>query len=102
MRALGAGDAELISELIFTSGTEATPKAIMHTEQTANFSVRVAHSDLGITDEDVVWMPSPVGHSTGFNYGLAFAPSPRPAAPGAAPAAWKRWPASSPAARTCW
>jgi non-ribosomal peptide synthetase component E (peptide arylation enzyme) len=70
---LGAGDAELISELIFTSGTEATPKAIMHTEQTANFSVRVAHSDLGITDDDVVWMPSPVGHSTGFNYGLRFA-----------------------------
>ena len=70
---LDAGDAELISELIFTSGTEATPKAIMHTEQTTNFSVRVAHSDLGITDDDVVWMPSPVGHSTGFNYGLRFA-----------------------------
>src|SRR5687768_11467943 len=70
---LAAGDAELISELIFTSGTEATPKAIMHTEQTANFSVRVAHADMGITDDDVVWMPSPVGHSTGFNYGLRFA-----------------------------
>ena len=26
-----------VSELIFTSGTEAEPKAIMHTEQTANF-----------------------------------------------------------------
>ena len=70
---LETGDAELISELIFTSGTEATPKAIMHTEQTANFSVRVAHADMGITDDDVVWMPSPVGHSTGFNYGLRFA-----------------------------
>ena len=70
---LEAGDAELISELIFTSGTEATPKAIMHTEQTANFSVRVAYSDMGITVDDVVWMPSPVGHSTGFNYGLRFA-----------------------------
>lgn len=66
-------DAAAVSELIFTSGTEATPKAIMHTEQTANFSVRVAASDLGITDGDVVWMPSPLGHSTGFNYGLRFA-----------------------------
>ncbi len=45
----------------------------MHTEQTANFSVRVAYDDLGITADDVVWMPSPVGHSTGFNYGLRFA-----------------------------
>ena len=66
-------DAAAVSELIFTSGTEATPKAIMHTEQTANFSVRVAYDDLGLGPDDVVWMPSPVGHSTGFNYGLRFA-----------------------------
>ena len=70
---LAPGDAADVSELIFTSGTEARPKAIMHTEQTANFSVRVAHSDLGLDTGDVVWMPSPVGHSTGFNYGLRMA-----------------------------
>lgn len=70
---LAPGSAALVSEVIFTSGTEARPKAIMHTEQTANFSVRVAHSDLGIGPDDVVWMPSPMGHSTGFNYGLRFA-----------------------------
>ena len=65
--------ADAVSELIFTSGTEAAPKAIMHTEQTANFSVRVAREDLGIGDGDVVWMPSPIGHSTGFNYGVRLA-----------------------------
>jgi acyl-CoA synthetase (AMP-forming)/AMP-acid ligase II len=65
--------ARKVSELIFTSGTEANPKAIMHTEQTANFSVRVARTDLDIDGDDVVWMPSPVGHSTGFNYGVRFA-----------------------------
>jgi acyl-CoA synthetase (AMP-forming)/AMP-acid ligase II len=70
---LTAGDARRVSEVIFTSGTEATPKAVMHTEQTAGFSVRVARDDLGVTDDDVVWMPSPVGHSTGFNYGVRFA-----------------------------
>jgi non-ribosomal peptide synthetase component E (peptide arylation enzyme) len=70
---LRPGDAHVVSELIFTSGTEARPKAIMHTEQTTNFSVRVAYEDLGLTDDDVVWMPSPLGHSTGFNYGLRFA-----------------------------
>ncbi len=73
----GAGfagrDAAAVSELIFTSGTEAAPKAIMHTEQTANFSVRTAQRDLEMTDDDVVWMPSPIGHSTGFNYGVRFA-----------------------------
>ena len=70
---LAVGEASLVSELIFTSGTEATPKAVMHTEQTAGFSVRVAYDDLRMTGDDVVWMPSPVGHSTGFNYGLRFA-----------------------------
>ncbi len=70
---LGSPEAAAVSELIFTSGTEARPKAIMHTEQTANFSVRVAYADLAMTDDDVVWMPSPVGHSTGFNYGVRFA-----------------------------
>jgi len=70
---LGGGRADAVSEVIFTSGTEAQPKAIMHTEQTANFSVRVAYSDLGMSRGDVVWMPSPIGHSTGFNYGVRFA-----------------------------
>jgi acyl-coenzyme A synthetase/AMP-(fatty) acid ligase len=69
----GAPEPDAVSELIFTSGTEAAPKAIMHTEQTANFSVRVAAEDLEIGDDDVVWMPSPIGHSTGFNYGVRFA-----------------------------
>jgi acyl-CoA synthetase (AMP-forming)/AMP-acid ligase II len=70
---LAPGRADVVSELIFTSGTEAQPKAIMHTEQTANFSVRIAYADLHLGPEDVVWMPSPLGHSTGFNYGLRFA-----------------------------
>lgn len=65
--------AEAVSEVIFTSGTEAEPKAVMHTENTTNFSVRAAYNDLGMTTRDVVWMPSPVGHSTGFNYGLRMA-----------------------------
>lgn len=70
---LALGSPTAVSELIFTSGTEARPKAIMHTEQTTNFSVRVAHRDLGVGQGDVVWMPSPLGHSTGFNYGARFA-----------------------------
>ena len=77
--------AEAVSEVIFTSGTEANPKAVMHTEQTTNFSARVAYTFLGLGPEDVVWMPSPVGHSTGFNYGVRFAiyhgPAPRAAGP---------------------
>jgi acyl-CoA synthetase (AMP-forming)/AMP-acid ligase II len=66
-------DAEDVSELIFTSGTEADPKAIMHTEQTTNFSVRTAVRSLEMGPDEVIWMPSPIGHSTGFNYGVRVA-----------------------------
>jgi acyl-coenzyme A synthetase/AMP-(fatty) acid ligase len=61
------------SELIFTSGTEARPKAVLHSEHTAEFSARAAASALGLGDDDVVWMPSPIGHSTGLNYGVRIA-----------------------------
>lgn len=62
--------ASRLSEVIFTSGTEARPKAVMHTEQTANQAVRSSYQHLEMSADDVVWMPSPVGHSTGFNYGI--------------------------------
>jgi len=65
--------AEEVSELIFSSGTEAKPKAIMHTEQTTNSGVRKVVEAMGLSSQDVVWMPSPIGHSTGFNYGLRLA-----------------------------
>jgi acyl-CoA synthetase (AMP-forming)/AMP-acid ligase II len=62
-----------VCELIFSSGTEAAPKGIMHTEQTTNAGVRAMREFLGLDEGDVVWMPSPVGHSTGFNFGLRLA-----------------------------
>ena len=49
------------------------PKAVMHTEQTANFAARNVAGSLGLGDDDVVWMPSPIGHSTGLNYGVRVA-----------------------------
>jgi acyl-CoA synthetase (AMP-forming)/AMP-acid ligase II len=62
-----------VSELIFTSGTEADPKAIMHTEQTTNCMARAVPLALGLGEGDVVWMPSPIGHSTGLNFGVRVA-----------------------------
>jgi acyl-CoA synthetase (AMP-forming)/AMP-acid ligase II len=62
-----------VSELIFTSGTESQPKAVLHTEETVNHSARAAYDHLGLGPGDVVWMPSPVGHSTGFNFGVRLA-----------------------------
>jgi acyl-CoA synthetase (AMP-forming)/AMP-acid ligase II len=66
-------DAADVSEIVFTSGTEAIPKAVMHTENTANCAVQKTFEFLGMAPSDVVWMPSPVGHSTGLNFGIRFA-----------------------------
>jgi acyl-CoA synthetase (AMP-forming)/AMP-acid ligase II len=66
-------EAGAVSELLFTSGTEAAPKAVMHTEETTNFGARTLAASLGIGAGDVVWTPSPIGHSTGLNYGVRIA-----------------------------
>ena len=66
-------DPGVVSEVIFTSGTEATPKGVMHTEHTTNCNVRSAYAVNELGPLDVVWMPSPIGHSTGLNFGVRLA-----------------------------
>jgi len=64
--------ASAVSVILFTSGTEADPKAVMHTEETLNANMRAVWSSLDMGEDEVVWMPSPVGHSTGFNFGIRY------------------------------
>ncbi len=59
-----------VTVILFTSGTEAAPKAIMHTEETLNSNIRAVWRGFGMGDSEIVWMPSPVGHSSGFSYGI--------------------------------
>ena len=68
-----AVDPAAVSELIFTSGTEATPKGVLHTEHTTNCNVRSAYAVNELGAADVVWAPSPIGHSTGLNFGVRLA-----------------------------
>jgi acyl-CoA synthetase (AMP-forming)/AMP-acid ligase II len=68
-----APKASAVSVILFTSGTEADPKAVMHTEETLNANMRAFWSALGMGEGETVWMPSPVGHSTGFNFGIRYA-----------------------------
>jgi acyl-CoA synthetase (AMP-forming)/AMP-acid ligase II len=45
----------------------------MHTEHTTNCNVRSAYTVNGLGRDDVVWAPSPIGHSTGLNFGVRLA-----------------------------
>ena len=62
-----------VSVVLFTSGTENAPKAVMHTEQTLNSNIRAGWQGFEMGDDEVCWMPSPVGHSTGYAWGIRFA-----------------------------
>jgi acyl-CoA synthetase (AMP-forming)/AMP-acid ligase II len=54
-----------------TSGTESLPKCVVHTHQTTMFGLRtyIGHI-LGLGEGDSVFMPSPICHASGLQWGL--------------------------------
>lgn len=68
-----ADDPSAVSVILFTSGTTSRPKAVQQTDELLNANFAGVWQAIGLTEEDIVWMPSPVGHSTGFNWGIRFA-----------------------------
>lgn len=56
--------------ILSTSGSTGTPKMALCTHNTILFSERSYISVLGLTEHDVMWMPSPLNHATGFFHGL--------------------------------
>lgn len=63
-----APDYNDVTLLAFTSGTESTPKGVMHSHNTLMYGTLTMARLLGLTSDDVVWMPSPVGHATAFEW----------------------------------
>jgi cyclohexanecarboxylate-CoA ligase len=60
--------------LLYTSGTEAVPKGAVHSHNTLGYEDRSIRDLYSLTADDVVFMPSPVGHITGVLYGLHLPP----------------------------
>ena len=57
-------DPNQVTTLMFTSGTEAQPKGVMHTHNTLGVGTRQPYDVLDLSAEDVVFMASPIGHIT--------------------------------------
>ena len=57
-------DPNQVATLMFTSGTEANPKGVMHTHNTLGIGTRHPYDVLALSSDDVVFMASPIGHIT--------------------------------------
>ncbi|MDN2567608.1 AMP-binding protein [Aquibium sp. A9E412] len=68
--AAGHGRADDVKLLMYTSGTTGRAKGVLHSHNTIGAEIRnfIRHLDLGA--RDVVLMPSPLSHITGYLYGI--------------------------------
>lgn len=63
-----SADSPLI--VLFTSGTESRPKGVIHSHNTVLFGEKQMQETLLVTENDAVFMASPLSHATGFLHGV--------------------------------
>lgn len=62
--------ADDIALLLYTSGTTAAPKGVLHSHQTLIYECRSIVELFGLDGRAAIFMPSPLTHITGFLYGM--------------------------------
>jgi non-ribosomal peptide synthetase component E (peptide arylation enzyme) len=63
-------DGNDVTVLIFTSGTESSPKGVMHSHNTLMYGNMSGAKLLELTSDEVVWAVSPITHATGIEWNL--------------------------------
>ncbi|MGS1110224.1 AMP-binding protein [Achromobacter anxifer] len=63
-------DPDAIKLLLYTSGTTGNPKGVLHSHNTLRAEVQAVTDFWGLSRDDVLLMPSPVTHITGYLYAL--------------------------------
>jgi 3-phosphoshikimate 1-carboxyvinyltransferase len=61
---------DALAQLLFTSGTSGRPKGVLHRHDVLMKAAALQALHLGIDGEDRIFVPSPLGHQTGFLYGM--------------------------------
>jgi 3-phosphoshikimate 1-carboxyvinyltransferase len=58
------------AQLLFTSGTSGQPKGVLHSHEVLTRAADAHIEHFGLGADDVVYVPSPLAHQTGFLYGM--------------------------------
>lgn len=56
--------------LLYTSGTTGSPKGVLHSHNTVRAEIEAVQKFWKLTSDDVILMPSPVTHITGYLYAM--------------------------------
>lgn len=59
-----------IAVLLCTSGTTSGTKGVLLTHDNVRYSEEAFNRELGLTEEDIMFMPAPLNHATGFHHGI--------------------------------
>jgi cyclohexanecarboxylate-CoA ligase len=65
-----AATPDLTAQLLFTSGTTGEPKGVLHRHRSLELAAEAQIRHVGLGSDDVVYIPSPLAHQTGFLYGM--------------------------------
>lgn len=64
------GHGEDVAVILCTSGTTRGCKAVMLTHSNILFSELGFNREIGLSGEDIMFMPAPLSHATGFHHGI--------------------------------